>query len=187
MTATEAFIANYGLLAVFIGGLLEGETILILAAVVAHHGLLSLPSVFVVAAVAATIGDQIWFSLARYGSDLKFITNLVSKAGVQRALDRVQRHPVLFVLSFRFIYGLRIAGAVACGLSRIPALRFVTLNVVAAAIWTAVILGLGYAFGTAIEAFVGKVGRVEWKILAAIATFAAVFGLFHHIAKRREK
>ncbi|UWQ16030.1 hypothetical protein K3556_15720 (plasmid) [Aliiroseovarius sp. M344] len=43
------------------------------------------------------------------------------------------------------------------------------------------------AIGTAIEAFVGKVGRVEWKILAAIATFAAVFGLFHHIAKRRGK
>ena len=57
MTTTETIIANYGLVAVFLGGLLEGETILILAAVAANHGILSLPMVFVVGAI--------WYFVAR--------------------------------------------------------------------------------------------------------------------------
>lgn len=185
MTATETFIANYGLFAVFIGGLLEGETILILAAVAAHHGLLSLPAVFVFAASAATISDQGLFMIARYKSDSAMVRRLMARPGVRRALDRVHRHPRAFVLSFRFIYGLRIAGAIACGLSRIPAPQFIVLNLIAAMIWAAVILCLGYTFGSAVGAVLGTVARLEWKLIAALATLAAIFVVGHRLYTRR--
>ena len=184
MTATDAFVAHYGLLAVFVGGLLEGEVILILAAVAAHHGLLPLPSVFAVAVIAAALGDLIWFAMGRYGSRMPRIESLAAKPVVQSALTRVERHPVIFVLSFRFIYGLRMAGAVACGLSRIPLLQFIVLNLIAALVWAAVIIGLGYAFGTALEAMLGNVARIEWKILATLAVVAVLFGVIRYLSAR---
>lgn len=187
MTATETLIANYGLLAVFAGGLLEGETILILAAVAAHHGILSMPSVFFVAACAATIGDQIWFMLGRFGSDKGLIKRFVAKPGVKRALARVESHPTAFVLSFRFIYGLRVAGAFACGLSRIPLPKFLFLNIVAAVIWTVAVLALGYTFGSAIEALLGDAKKIEWKLIIVVATFAAVFTISHMISRGKRK
>jgi len=42
-------LADHGYLAVFIGSLLEGETILVLAGFAAHQGLLSLPLTLTIA------------------------------------------------------------------------------------------------------------------------------------------
>jgi membrane protein DedA with SNARE-associated domain len=82
-----------------------------LATVAAHHGLLPLPMVFLVGTISATLGDQAWFMLARHRSQLAPTQAMVKGPRVQRALDLVQRHPTIFTLSFRFIYGIRIAGA----------------------------------------------------------------------------
>ena len=60
------FVANYGYLAVFIGTLLEGETILVAAGFAAYRGLLDLPSVVLVAIVGGTLGDQTAFQLGRW-------------------------------------------------------------------------------------------------------------------------
>ena len=41
-----------------------------------------------------------------------------------KALDHVRRHPDLWVLSFRFVYGLRTVMPVAIGLSGYPPARY---------------------------------------------------------------
>jgi membrane protein DedA with SNARE-associated domain len=187
MTATEHLIANYGLWAVFLGGILEGETVLILAAVAAHHGLLPLPMVFLVGTISATLGNQTWFMLARHRSQMAPIQAMLQGPRVQRALDLVQRHPTTFILSFRFIYGLRIAGAVACGLSNITAVRFAVLNVLAALIWTILILALGYGFGSAIEVILGEARRIEWKILATLAGLSLLFAVGRLVQRHRKR
>src|SRR5260370_41283512 len=51
-------LATYGYLAVFVGSLLEGETVLILAGFAAHQGYLSFPLVAGVAFCGGTLGDQ---------------------------------------------------------------------------------------------------------------------------------
>jgi hypothetical protein len=61
-----ALIARYGYAAVFAGTLLEGETLLLLAAYAAHRGYLDWATVVVVAWLGATLGDQLWFALGRY-------------------------------------------------------------------------------------------------------------------------
>lgn len=175
MTVTETLISNYGLFAVFLGGILEGETVFVLAAIAAQHGVLSLSSVFVVGAAGAFLGDQAWFLLARRRAKLRVLDRLMETSRMQRALDIIERHPTIFVLSFRFIYGLRTVGAVACGLSRIPATHFVLLNLAAALLWTALVLALGYLFGHAMEAAFGEIKRVEWKLLAGLCFIVLLF------------
>ena len=65
------FIATYGYLAVFVGTLLEGETVLVLGGFAAHRGHLSLPVVMVVAFAGSLLGDQTMFWIGHaYGSAL---------------------------------------------------------------------------------------------------------------------
>jgi membrane protein DedA with SNARE-associated domain len=56
-----ALIQQYGYMAVFVGSVLEGETLLLLAGLAAHRGYLRLEWIIVVAAAGAFLGDQICF------------------------------------------------------------------------------------------------------------------------------
>ena len=65
MTEIESFIRNYGYGALFLGTILEGETFLILAGLMAHMGLMKLPLVILVALLGSFLGDQFYFFLGR--------------------------------------------------------------------------------------------------------------------------
>src|SRR4029450_11713455 len=95
-------IAQYGYLAVFIGTLLEGETVLALAGFAAHLGHLELPAVIVVAFVGSVIGDQTWFLIGhRWGNRLLAYSPRLA-AAVARAKPQLRRHANLVVLVNRF-------------------------------------------------------------------------------------
>ena len=101
-----------------------------------------------------------------------------------KALAAVDRHPDGFILSLRFLYGLRTVGPIALGVSNVPAPRFLVLNVVAAAIWAVCFSLLGYLFGQTIESLLGRLHGVETKLAAALAV-AAVWLVHRWLAKRR--
>ncbi|HMV18691.1 MAG TPA: DedA family protein [Zoogloea sp.] len=168
------WVAHYGYFAVAVGCLLEGETVLLLAGVAVHRGLLDLPAVAAVAFVAGFAGDQAWFFVGR-----RFGDRLIRRfAAVQRAVPRIQdlilRHQNLLVLGIRFMIGLRIAGPVLMGWSRVQALRFVLLNLLGAALWVAVIGGGGYYFSALMERLLPDLRRAEEGLLAATAAAGLV-------------
>lgn len=168
------WVAHYGYFAVAVGCLLEGETVLLLAGVAVHRGLLDLPAVAAVAVVAGFAGDQAWFFVGR-----RFGDRLIRRfAAVQRAVPRIQdlilRHQNLLVLGIRFMIGLRIAGPVLMGWSRVQALRFVLLNLLGAALWVAVIGGGGYYFSALMERLLPDLRRAEEGLLAATAAAGLV-------------
>ena len=80
---------------------------------------MSLPAVVAVAALASLGGDQLWFYLGRrYGKRLLArYPSLVARTAHARAL--LDRHNLGLILSIRFLYGLRIAGPVAIGMSEV--------------------------------------------------------------------
>ena len=61
-----ALIQQYGYAAVFVGSVLEGETMLVLAGLAAHRGYLSLQWVIAIAVAGAFVGDQICFLTGRF-------------------------------------------------------------------------------------------------------------------------
>ena len=112
-------IQGYGYWAVAAGAFLEGETMLLVAGAAASRGHLWLPAVVGVAALASFGGDQLWFYLGRrYGNQLLArYPSLVARTAHARAL--LERHHLALILSIRFLYGLRIAGPVAIGMSEV--------------------------------------------------------------------
>ena len=132
--ALHEFIANYGLWAVLGGTLLEGESVVVFAGFLAHQHPLRLPGVMLCAFAGSLIADQALFYLGRAGAITGWCCGCALPA-FAKALAAVDRHPDGFILSLRFLYGLRTVGPIALGVSNVPAPRFLVLNAVAAAIW----------------------------------------------------
>jgi membrane protein DedA with SNARE-associated domain len=169
-------IQSYGYLALAVGSLLEGETMLIAAGFAAHRGYLDLYAVIGIAAVGGFIGDQFFFWLGRrHGPAV-----LVRWPSVSRQSERVhrliERYHAPVIIGVRFAYGLRIAGPILIGMSPISALRFALLNGLGAVLWACLIAGVGWLFGHAAEIVLGKLESLEgWLLLGLFAVAAIVW------------
>jgi len=180
----SAFVATYGYLAVFLGTLLEGETILLAAGFAAHSGLLDWRLVLALAFVGGTLGDQLAFLLGRWrgAAVTAYFPALAQRA--PRVLALLERHHVAFILCNRFLYGLRIAGPLVVGASGVPFLRFAVLNMIGAAIWATTIGGAGYYFGVAMAALLADLRSIEEVILLGILSAGFLLWLWR---RRRNK
>lgn len=178
-------IPAHGYWVAFGGAVLEGETILALAGLAAHRGYLALPTLIIVGAIGGFLGDQVYFAIGRrFGARfLGRFPHVARRAG--RATALVERHPELSVIAVRFMYGLRIVGPIAIGMSRIGWFHFAALNAIGAAIWSACWIGAGYAAGTAVEAALGNLKHVEHVLFIAALGVAIVATLALHWWRRR--
>lgn len=168
----EQLVADYGYVAILIGTFFEGETILLVGAFAAHQGYLRIELVVLIAFIGSCAGDQFWYMLGRRYGRARLLKRPFLAERVERITRWLDRYPTVFILGFRFVYGIRNIAPVVIALSKIPPWRFYVLNVIAAALW-ALTGGLaGYLFGAAVEAFVGHLKAVEQRLLAGIALAA---------------
>ncbi len=178
MEFLQSLLADYGLWIVLLGTFLEGETIVVLAGFAAHKGLLDPYAVAAMAFAGSFAGDQMWFFLARRYRSHHFISKNTERPAFKRVLLMLEKRPTLFILSFRFIYGIRNISPVAIGLSGISALRFFTLNVIAAGIWAVTFTLLGFVFSNTIESVLGKLRTAEHFVLGFIAIACFLYLLY---------
>lgn len=179
-------IQNYGYAAVAVGTFLEGETVLLLAGAAASRGHLTMPWVIAVATVASFAGDQLFFYLGRaYGPALlQRFPRL--EAGTARARVLLERHNTPVILSVRFLYGLRIAGPLAIGMSGVGWWRFFVLNLIGAVVWACAIAALGYATGHALASVLGPIDADEvWTMGILLVAGALIWLIARFRAARR--
>lgn len=177
-------LEHYGYIAVLIGTFLEGEAILIMAGFAAQSGYLEVPIVMLVATVGSFSGDQCYFHYGRhYGVRhlLGRFPSLDSRVG--RVIQLLDRYHLPVILSIRFLYGLRIAGPIAIGMSKISWPRFLILNLVGAIIWAVTITEAGYLFGHAFELLIADFQRYAVFALAA-AIVAGLAAWWIYCARR---
>ena len=164
------WVQSYGYMAVAVGTFLEGESVLLIAGAAAAHGHLSMTGVIAVAAIASFFGDQLYFLVGRrYGAAL-----LARYPSFQPRVDRVtgllDRHHLPIILSIRFLYGLRIVGPIAIGMSSVSWSRFMLLNALAAAQWAVLIASAGYGAGRALRYLLQTVDADElWGLSLLLA------------------
>jgi len=173
----EALLLRYGLLAIFLGAGIEGETVVVLGGVMAHRGLVPLWAAALAAAAGSFLVDQLFFLAGRRFRTHPRLRKLTEKPAYARAMAALERHPTGFIFAFRFLYGLRTISPFAIGTSRIPARRFLPLNAAAALVWAPLFSGLGYVFGGAIEQVFGRLHAVEHIVLLILAAAVLVTGL----------
>jgi len=180
----ESFIASYGYLAIFIGTLLEGETILVLGGFAAHRGLLTLPGVIIAAFAGSVASDQFFFYLGRRYGERLLARRPRWQPPLARARRLLDRHDTLIIVSFRFLYGLRNVTPFALGMSSVSTVRFTVLNALGAAVWAVAIALLGWAIGEAAKQLIGHLEHYERSVMAAIVVVGVLLWVWHTLRVR---
>ena len=147
----DTIIHNFGPLGIALGAGLEGETAVVIGGALARHGAFDPFLAALGAWLGSFVADQLFFLLGRWRQQGRFVAGMAAKLAFARALALIERHPVAFCLLFRFVYGFRIAGPVAIGVSRVPVRLFLALNALSAAVWAAAFTALGWRFGRAFD------------------------------------
>jgi membrane protein DedA with SNARE-associated domain len=184
MPSFDSLLAEYGLLAVLVGTFFEGETIVIVASFLAHEGYFDPFALWFCAFLGSFAGDQMWFYIGRKHSDFRIVQKVVELPTFVKVIRLIEAHPTKFILSFRFVYGIRNISPVALGLSRVTALKYFSLNMIAAMVWAASFTTIGYLFGETAEMVMGRLHDIQSRLLGAIAAGIAAYLLWRFVIRR---
>jgi membrane protein DedA with SNARE-associated domain len=183
----DALLAHYGVVAIFVGAMAEGETFVLAGGVLAHRGLISPVEAAMAAFLGSAAADQICFFLGRRGRGSRLVARARAKPAFAKALGFIERYPTAYILAFRYLYGLRVVSPVALGVSNVAALRFVVLNLVSAAVWAALFTTIGYVFGHAVDGLLARFHLQHPALIVLAVLGVAIAGLtwcHHHRAER---
>jgi len=143
----------------FVWTFFEGETFVLFAGFAAAQGFLNPPLLLIAAWLGSFAGDQCYFWIGRRFGLRLLERRPAWRARVDKALGWLRRFDAGFILTFRFIYGVRNVSSFALGISGIGWRRFMILNFIAAGLWAAMFVSAGYLFGAASEKMLGEFAR----------------------------
>jgi membrane protein DedA with SNARE-associated domain len=182
----ESLLAKYGYIAVLLGTVFEGETIMIMGGFSAHRGYLKLlPWVILAGLVGNFIQNQVYFILGRRYGSRTVEKHPDWKPRLQQVDRWLERFQSPLIIGMRFVPGFRTIGGVAIGMSDVSPGRFTVLNGVGAVLWAVVIGILGYLCGHLLELIMGEIKHLEVPILVGIAVSGGLWFFFNH--RRRSK
>jgi len=178
------FWAEWGMLAYLAAAtwaFFEGETfVLVAAAAGAATGLVD-PFILMGSVwIGSFLGDQCWFTLGRRFGPAAVRRIPGAEPRVAKAMRLLERNSTLFILTFRFLYGIRNVASAACGMTDIRWRRFAALNFIAAGIWAGSFTAAGWFLG----ALLGP-ERLLWGLAGTAVTVIAVVLIRRYLRGRR--
>ena len=170
---------QYGLYAVFILVMFEGDITLLLAGVLAHSGFFGDYS-FAQVLIWGTVGGCLSDNIAYFGGR-GFSEGVRQFRFYRMAQPRLQtltrKFGPLSIFLSKYIYGLRWASCVFYGVGRMPYLRFLLLSFASCFLWVSVLSGAGYFFSGAVMGLIGDFQRVGKVLLVIVILGVAGFYL----------
>jgi membrane protein DedA with SNARE-associated domain len=171
---------------------LPGETALVACGVLASQGSLSIVWVVVVAILAAILGDNLGYWLARRGGRRLLLRFAITRASAERYLPRSERffarHGGKTVFVGRFFAILRVTAAWAAGLSHMRWWRFLAWNAAGGVCWATLVGLVSYYLGDAAAKAIGTYSLIGGVVAALLAVggFLVVRRLEKRIVEEEE-
>jgi membrane-associated protein len=172
-------IGRYGLYAVFLLVMVEGDLTLLIAGILAHsevfgkHGFLW---VLLAGTLAGTASDNVAYLMGR-----QFRKGVREFRFYQAARPRMERLTKNFgglsIFLSKYIYGLRWASCIFHGVTRMPYLRFLPISLASCFAWVLVISGAGYFFSGAVMGLIGDFQRLGKVLLVIVLVGIVAFYL----------
>jgi membrane protein DedA with SNARE-associated domain len=188
------YIQNYGYLfyaITFLWTFLEGETFVIFAGALAVPGLgdfetppINIYWLILCAWIGSFSGDQLYFFLGRrFGPPiLRRFPRL--RGGVQLAIDLLHKYHTLFILSYRYMYGVRNFASFGLGMSELRWPRFAMLNFLAAFLWANSFAWGGYLLGLFFASVLERI-NFTYILLGVLLFVIGVFLAMHFLGRAR--
>lgn len=173
------FMLSYGYLAVFVGVILGGEILLLVAGFLAAQDYFSVYWVVFFATLGIVLMDIVWYIVGRFGrkSIPKWLKRfLIGTKERSSDINRLlKKHAGKTIFLVRFIYGLRAMILVLAGVIRMNFWKFLGLNVLGSIVWSIIMTLLGYFFG---ESFNILKKYVSSSLLLVTFVFVAIVIMF---------
>ena len=178
MEAILTYIRDYGALIyllLFAYCALKSGSLPLFGGYAAQAGALDVGLVAAAAFAGGYLGDEARFAVARrYGTGF-----LASKPRLNALMEKatllLERYGVAYIFLYRYPKGMRTIGALPVGLTSRSWRSFTVLNGSSALLWTTVLVGAGYLFGTALDQVVTSGWGVTSFALLLLFAIATVF------------
>lgn len=184
MPTIENFAIQYGYLALIIGTILEGETVLVIGGFLAYLGYVNFYLVILLAYTVSIATDQGFFCLGRFQGQALIDKYRFLKRRFIWIHNLLEKHENKAIFFFRFIYGCRAAMAAVIGTSNIKIKNFFIINAISGLVWSVLFTSLGYFVGSAAAAIIGKIQQFEKEIIFAIIAISIIYWGTNFIVKR---
>lgn len=176
---------------VILGALLEGEMVLLLAGGAAFHGYMNVHLVMLISFLGAMLHDNLLFFVGRVFGRRLFNTSPKWHKRISKVSDLIHKYDNLFIMSFRFVYGLRTLTPIIVGNSRIEWKRYIILVSISALIWAIVVAYLGYTFAMALDVIIANFDKYKtYLAVGAGVLILTVIGFFKYrayVAEHKKK
>ncbi len=176
----ESLYEGCGLLATYLGTLLEGEILLLTSVLSAKMGLFNYYWGLVAAFLGAYTKAWIKFTLAKkHGTKL-----LNKKPKLKEKLDKsslwFDKRPYMFLSVYKLMYGMTTIIILMAGLRNVSYLRFGIHAAIAIGIWVAVIGGIGYFCAEIMVENIHALADKKWYIIGALTIVGLMVWFFKH-------
>lgn len=183
------FLAAFLESSAFLGLLVPGESIVVVAGLLCSQGYLDIGDSIAVISLGAVTGDTVGYALGHIFGRGYFERHgrlfFIKAAHMERADRYFRAHGGKTVFFGRFVGFLRAMAPFAAGISRMPYGRFFAYNISGGVIWAASFTLLGYFFGLSwktIERWAGRAGIFVFFLLLVFIGFGY---LYRELLKRQ--
>ena len=178
---------EFGYIILFSWSILEGESGLIMAGLLASTNDMNLYIAIFVAGLGGFVGDQIYFYIGRYNKSYVFkkFKGQRRKFALSHLLLKKYGWPIIFAQ--RYMYGMRTIIPISIGLTRYSAKMFAIINLISAWMWATITIVPVWYFGENILEFI-KVAKEHWyfAIPLVIILLGSILYFFHNTTKKHE-
>jgi membrane protein DedA with SNARE-associated domain len=178
-------ISTYGYIAVFLGSLIEGEAVLVIASFLSYLNELELPLVLLAAFAGTLLSDISWFILGRHSNDKYLNRWQWLRTMSDHSISVVGKRPRMAAFLMRFMYGFRVIVPFSLGKTSISFVTYLVYNALGVFLWVGIFSFLGYFFASTIDTFFGRVHHLEIIILVTVVAIILVATHFNRILKPR--
>ncbi len=184
-------IESYGVYAIFVLCMVEGDITLLISGVMAHSrffGEYSFGRVFLFGMAGGVAGDSFGYWLGRF-----FAARIKNYKFYQKSQPRIERLVDKFggwaIVVSKYIYGVRVAICISSGVGKMPFSRFLINDIISCSIWALLLAGVGYFFSGLIISIIGDFQKIGIALLVVVAIGILAFYLIERIwlSKRVEK
>src|SRR2546423_1266207 len=170
---------KFGLPAIFLLTMAEGDITLLLAGVLAHgqaFGDYSYLQVITVGTLAGVASDNVAYALGRVGRYRvkRYRFYCAARPRIERLTEKFG--PLSIFVS-KFTYGLRWGACAFYGVAKMPYPRFLLLSFASCFMWVIVLSGAGFIFHSAIYTLVGDFKKFPVILLVVVAVGVVAFYL----------
>jgi membrane-associated protein len=162
--------------ALFVGFVIPGETVAVLAGASAKLGHVSLIAVLIVVIVAAIVGDTVGYEIGRHAGTRVLRLSFLEKRRkrLDEAQDLLARRGGSAVFLGRWVAFFRAVMPALAGTARMPYRKFLAWNAAGGIVWGAAVVLIGYAAGASYARVEKSVGRDAALIVVGILIVAVL-------------